>query len=119
MAEEAGHARLALLVVGQDLELDRQVDLADGHVVGNGDHRGGEVEDGGDAGGHHAVGHLLRVTGRDRDDADGDAPGGYVVGERVEVPYFDSGDGLAHLPGVDVVEAGEAEAALAEAAVVG
>src|SRR5437016_68585 len=110
MAEEAGHARLALLVVSQDLELDRQVDLADGHVVGNGDHGRGEVEDGGDPGGHHAVGHLLRVTGRDRDDTDGDAPGDHVLGERVEVAYFNSGDGLAHLPRVNVVEAGETEA---------
>ncbi len=51
---------LALLVKGQDLQLQRQVDLADVHVVRNGQQNRCEVEHAADSGGDQAVAHFLR-----------------------------------------------------------
>src|SRR5207302_1457945 len=59
----------ALLVEGQDLELDRQVDLAERHSRRHRDDGGGEVEDRRDAGAHEAVGHVLRGARGRGDDA--------------------------------------------------
>ena len=74
----------ALLVEGQDLQLDREVDLAQ-RDAGRRAHDGGrEVEDRRDARVDEAVGHLLRrVRGRG-DDADGDAALAGDHGEVVE-----------------------------------
>ena len=60
------------LVEGEDLQLDREVDLAHRHAVGHGEHRGREVEDRGDAGVDEAVGDLLGGRGGRGDDADRD-----------------------------------------------
>src|SRR4051812_20562140 len=43
---------LALLVVGKDLQLDGEVDLAHVDLVGDREHRRCEVQDAGDAAGH-------------------------------------------------------------------
>ena len=59
-ARRARRRRVApLLVEGQDLQLDREVDLAQRHAVGHGHDRRREVEDRRDAGVDEAVGHLL------------------------------------------------------------
>src|SRR5215207_9561073 len=68
-----GRVVAPLLVEGQDLELDREVDLAQRDAGRCAHDGGGEVEDRRDARVDEAVGDLLRgVRGRG-DDADGDA----------------------------------------------
>ena len=77
---------LALLVIGEDLQLDREVDLADVDAVGHGDDRRREVEDAGDAGGHERVGDVLRGLGGGGDDGDRDVVATHdlrEVGERL------------------------------------
>ena len=64
---------LALDVVGEDLQLDGQVDLADVDTVGHRQHGRGEVQDARDAGVDHPVGDVLGGEGRGGDDADRDA----------------------------------------------
>src|SRR5262249_45461788 len=73
---------LALLVVGEDLQLDREVDLAHVDAVGHRDHGRREVEDAADPGLDHPVGDVLGGAGRGGDDADGDA---VLVHDRAEV----------------------------------
>ena len=48
-----------LLVEGQDLQLGREVDLAERDALGHRHDRGREVEDGADTGGDQPFGHLL------------------------------------------------------------
>ena len=55
----AGRGDLALLVEGQDLQLDGHVDLAHLDVVGHDEHGGREVQDAADAGGDQPVADLL------------------------------------------------------------
>ena len=111
--------RLPLLVVGEDLQLDRQVDLADVDALGHRDHGRGEVEDAGDAGGDHPVGDVLG-RGRGRGDhADRD---GVLAGDRLEVverAHRDTGDDLLVPLGVGVEQRHDPEAAAAEPRVVG
>src|SRR5690606_28173737 len=52
-------AGLALLVEGEDLQLDGEIDLAHVDAVRDGQHGRREVEDGGDPGGHQPVADLL------------------------------------------------------------
>ena len=118
LADGAGH-RLALLVVGEDLQLDRQVDLAHVDALGHGDHGGGEVEDAGDTGSDQAVGDLLGHRGRGGDDGDRDAVLRDEVVEVVDVLYADPAVGLTDAGDVVVEQRGDPEAAGAEARVVG
>ena len=86
--------RLALLVVGEDLQLDGQVDLAHVDPGGHGEHGRGEVEDAADAGGHHVVGDVLGRGGGGGDHADRDA---VLVHDRLEVgegAHVDAGHDL-------------------------
>src|SRR5690349_3996142 len=53
IGQRSRHVRLPLLVVGQDLQLDRQVDLAHVHALRDVQHHRSEVEDAADTGGHH------------------------------------------------------------------
>src|SRR5690349_6899196 len=75
---------LALLVEGENLELDREVDLPERHAGRHADDGGREVEDRRHTGVDEAVGDLLRRPRRGGDDPDGDAAVGHDAGEVVE-----------------------------------
>src|SRR5215218_3337788 len=79
-----GRVVAPLLVEGEDLELDGEVDLAERDAGGRAHDGGGEVQDRRDARVDEPVGHLLRrVCGR-RDDPDGDAARARDLREIVE-----------------------------------
>ena len=111
--------RLALLVVGEDLQLDREVDLAHVDLVGDGEHGRGEVEDAADAGGDHPVADVLRGRGGGGDHSDRDAVLVDDHVELVEAADLHAGHDLAGAVGVGVEQGDRAEAAGAEAGVVG
>src|SRR5436190_17103907 len=58
-----GVAGGALLVEAEDLQLDREVDLAEADAVGDVEDGGGEVQDAAHAGGDEAVGDVLGDVG--------------------------------------------------------
>ena len=70
------------LVEGEDLQLDREVDLAHRDALGHREHRGREVEDRADAGGDEPVGDLLGDRRGRGEDADRDLA---LVDDAVEV----------------------------------
>src|SRR5262245_36362161 len=110
---------LALLVVGEDLQLDREVDLAHVDAVGHRDHGRREVEDAADSGLDHPVGDVLGGAGRGGDDADGHAVLAHDRAEVGEVADVDAGDLLTAPGRVGVEQRDQPEAAAAEAGEVG
>jgi hypothetical protein len=107
-----------VVVVGQDLQLGGEVDLAHDDVVGDRDEAGCEVQDRSHAGGDQTIGDLLGGCGRGGDDADGHER--FATGaEFVEMGHRDPGELAADLGRVDVVERDDREPALAEPAMAG
>src|SRR6476620_8068844 len=90
--------RAATLVVeGQDLQLDCEIDLAHRYLLRHRDHGRGEVENRRDSGRDHPRGHLLRRGRRRGDQPDGDVLVADQIGELVEVADVDVVDRRAHL----------------------
>ena len=110
---------LALLVEGEDLQLDGEVDLADVDAVGDGQHARREVEDAADAGGDEPVADVLGGGGRGGDDADGDAERRDHLLEAVQRLHDEPADLGADDRRVGVDQGADREAAGGEAAVVG
>ena len=113
-----GQDRLALFVEGQDLQLDRQVHLAERHAGRHRDERRGEVQDRSDARRHHPVRDLLRGPGRGADHADRDLALPDDLRQVVDVLNPQPAGTVPHLARVRVHERDRLEPALREAAVV-
>ena len=110
-----GPTRPTLLVIAEDLQFDSEVDLA--HLDGpwHREHDGGEVEDAGDTGLHQPVGGILRSSAGRCDNTDVHALGLHDLGQLVDVAHAHTTKDRAHLGLVDVDDAADREASLAEA----
>ena len=118
-AGQRGQRRLAVLVEGEDLQLDGEVDLAHVDPVRHREHAGREVEDAGHAGGDQLVGDRLRGGGRGGDHPDRDRLLGRDRQQLVDVPDDQAVDLLAHPGRIGVEEGGDPEPAAGEAGVAG
>ena len=111
--------RIPLLVVQQDLQLDRQIHLPDRDPFRDREHRRREVQDRTDPGLHHAIRDVLRVRRRRRDHADRDPLRANELGQIVEVPYLHPVEAAADLRGIHVDQHRHTEPALGEPLVPG
>src|SRR5690606_16084426 len=107
--------RAALLVEGQDLQLDRHVHVAHQHVRGHVQHGRREVEDRADARLDQALGGVLRRPRRGGDDPDHDPVLADEVAEAVLVVDDAVADLLADLLLVDVHDGDDGETPIGEA----
>ena len=102
-------------MIGKDLQLDRQVDLAHINAAGHLDEGRCEVEDASDSGLHQAVGNLLGSLSRSSDDADGDLPLLHNGCQVIEGGNGQPGDDSADPIRIDIDKRRDPDAARAEA----
>jgi len=107
----------AIAVIAQDLELHRQVNLADCHAGRDVHPNWRKVEYGLDSEGDQTIGHLLGGDCGNREDRHVEAPALTVFGHVVEISHLDPTCPGAHLSGVGVVDRGHIEAPPAQPAV--
>ncbi len=106
-----------LLVITQDLQLDREVNLANANAVRHREHDRGEVQNARNACAGEAIGGILCRCRRRRDHTDADLTRLHDLGEIVDMSNTNAADHAAHFRWVDIDHARDRKAALAEAAV--